>query len=174
MHNTTHPSPAALADAHDVNRAFSTHLGFAEYHGKLHLYDGNFEETARGSKDEVIAYLRSLLSLIPADEESLSWRGSNGQWYAGDEARAAIRGEMLEPHRDQPDDALADAQPVPAGLNADATKLVGARIAQLERELAECREAMHVFCHKYSVGIIGTELDECYHAMRAILAKGGK
>ena len=79
---------------------FSTHLGFSEYHGELHLYGGNFEESARGSKEHVAAFLRSLLTLVPADEESLMWQGQNGMWYSGDEARAAIKAEILSPEAD--------------------------------------------------------------------------
>lgn len=82
---------------------FYTHLGFSEYFGEQHLYDGNAYEKARGSREEVVSYLRSLLSLIPADEESLRWEGANGAWYSGSEAAAAIKAEILQPLSDEED-----------------------------------------------------------------------
>jgi hypothetical protein len=94
---TSTNSPATLADAQpvtaDMPKAF-THIGFNEYYGKQHIYTGCFETQASGSVDEVIAYLETLNDRIPDEEESLSWEGSNGRWYSGDEARSLIAGEI--------------------------------------------------------------------------------
>ncbi len=100
MNETNSNNNAARKAGH-----FSTHLGFAEYNGNQHFYDGNFEEAFRGTREEVIEYLRSLLTMIHPEEESLRWEGGNGWWMTGDEARAAIKAEILAPIADDNDEA---------------------------------------------------------------------
>lgn len=76
-----------------MTKEISTHLGFAEYFGKNHLYDGNYDPCCTGPEQEVLAYLAGLKnSDFGADD--LSWPGSNGLWYSGADARAAIEAEI--------------------------------------------------------------------------------
>lgn len=91
MNNTNTTTKSA---ARDAGQTAFTHIGFAEHHGKQHIYTGCFEETASGSVDEVVAYLEALEDKIPEDEASLSWEGYNGRWYSGDEARLLISREI--------------------------------------------------------------------------------
>lgn len=77
--------------------SFSTHLGFAEYHGKSCLYDGNFDPCCKGSRAKVIAYLESLIPAInPNPDEGLKWDGVNGTWYSGAEAWLAVEKEIVK------------------------------------------------------------------------------
>lgn len=76
---------------------FSTHIGFAEYDGNQFIYDGNFEPCKEGTREEVVAYLQELLALVNPQEEKLRWQGGNGYWLMGDDARASIKAEILDP-----------------------------------------------------------------------------
>ncbi len=71
-----------------------THLGFAEYSGEEHLYDGNYEPRAAGALRNVIQYLTKLRTQISAGDDSLRWEGQNGYWYSGREAFNAIDREI--------------------------------------------------------------------------------
>lgn len=90
----TTTTPDQSSTPRDVQPAF-THLGFSEYRGKSHLYDGNCEPCCEGSQAKVIAYLESLIPVInPNPEEGLKWEGTNGTWYSGAEAWLAVEKEI--------------------------------------------------------------------------------
>ncbi len=85
------------------NETESTYLNFSDYcasgRPETHLHDG-FESPFEGTPQEVFEHLQSLWDQIPEDEESLSWEGQNGYWYAGDAARNRIREEQIRLVRD--------------------------------------------------------------------------
>lgn len=79
----------------------STHIGWSDYDGQSAIYTGNFKPRCEASEAEVLAYLGTLKAEIvkrwPAanlDSKSLSWEGSNGRWYQGRDALAAVEGEI--------------------------------------------------------------------------------
>ena len=85
---TTHkPNSTESTTAH-------TFIGFSEYHGQTHLYDGCFDEQSVGSVEQVIAYLEQTKAQIPAGEDTLNWQGANGTWYSGGDARKTIEEEI--------------------------------------------------------------------------------
>lgn len=71
-----------------------TMLGMSEYFGKSHLYDGAGYDRCSGTKEEVIAYLEKLIPEV--GDEALTWRGQNGTWFSGEDARQMIAGEIEE------------------------------------------------------------------------------
>jgi hypothetical protein len=83
---------------------FSTHLGFAKYDGCDVLYDGNLRETFRGTKEEVIEYLRSMLPELDG-QSSVKWPGGNGSWYMGQAGIDAIMAEIESPFCDRDEEA---------------------------------------------------------------------
>ena len=71
-----------------------THLGFGEYDGQDHLYDGHVYACESGTADEIVSYLKGLKDRVPSDEEALTWQGENGFWFAGSDAIDAIDAEL--------------------------------------------------------------------------------
>lgn len=78
-----------------MTQTFSTHVGFAEYQGDDHIYDGNCFPTCEGPLEKVVGYLANAIKQVEwRKEDDLSWKGQNGIWYSGSKAVARLEREI--------------------------------------------------------------------------------
>jgi hypothetical protein len=73
----------------------ATYIGYAEYWGEQHVYDGHDYPVAEGAISKIIKHLKKCRDQEKSKNvESYSWRGQNGWWYQGEKAVDFINEEI--------------------------------------------------------------------------------